>query len=242
MHPIALSLAALPLVSLLSLGCASSPPPATTIPENHLSARGERHLAREDERAASVLERQATMSEDVRCGPLVQSEPGTICWSAPRGSADAERDRVRATQLRHAAVEHRRVSTALRDAEATACAGIAEADIVESPFAHRDDIVAVDLVEGPAPPDGLPRVLGARVRFHRIEKLSPEWLQHVIDCHIARDDALGHDVPEMSYDPLVPRGARATVIGVPHGYIVEIVSDDPEGAREILRRAMALRP
>ncbi len=212
----------------------------TSIPPNHQSAAAEEQAANEHERVAGVLERQAGATPgDVKCGPFVPGEPYAICWSSPRESSAAAHENLRASRQREAAAEHRRVSAALRAAETRACSGIAEADIVDSPFAHKADIVAVDVIDGSLQ-DGTVGPVGVHVRFHAIEHLSGPTLQHLIDCHIARDDAMGHDVPEMGYCPLVPRGARATVEVIPHGYIVEIRSDDPAGAREIARRATAL--
>jgi hypothetical protein len=213
---------------------ACTPAAPSTIPPGHQSAAGEERQAREHERAAGVLETQGTMNESQpSCG--LQSKPSEICWTYHRAGA-ASIDLKLATDQRQAAEEHRRVSKALRDAEVVACAGVAEEDIVRSPFAHRDDIVDVQVIQGPS------GVVGARVRFHELEKLTVEWLQHVVDCHLARDNALGHDVPEMAYCPLVPRGASATVLAMPHGYVIEVRSDDPAGAREIARRAAALMP
>jgi hypothetical protein len=227
------------LVAVCSLAACAAPA-STSIPPNHQSAAAEERAAGEHERAAGVLERQALgQPADVKCGPVVAGEPTEICWTPPRESGVAASELLRASEQRQAAVEHRRVSTALRDAEARACSGIAEADIVDSPFAHKADIVQVDVIQGSFA-DGTVRPVGARVRFHAIEHLTGPVLQHLVDCHIARSDAMGHDVPEMSYCPLVPRGASATVEVIPHGYIVEIRSDDPAGGREIARRATAL--
>lgn len=35
-----------------------------------------------------------------------------------------------------------------------------------------------------------------------------DWLERAISCHLARNAALGHEVPAMPDCPLVPRGAR----------------------------------
>lgn len=216
-------------------GLAACAAPANTIPAGHMSASAEEQAAAEHDRAAGVLEAQAySNTAQTRCGPLVAGEPEQICWSMPRLSSAAAADLKSAAEQREAAAEHRRTSGALLAAEARACGGVSEADMAESPFAHRADIVAVDVFETGGRP------VGARVRFHQVEHLTASALQHLVDCHIARDDALGHDVPEMSYCPLVPRGATATVETVPHGYVVEIRSDDPAGAQEVARRATAL--
>lgn len=209
--------------------------PASTIPAGHTSAAAEEQAATEHDRAAGLLEAQAySRPAPTRCGPLSPGGPEQICWTVPGLSGAAVADLRRAAGQRDAAAEHRRTSAALVEAEARACGGVSEADLAESPFAHREDIVAVDVLRAGGRP------IGARVRFRDVEHLTASVLQHLVDCHIARDDALGHDVPEMSYCPLVPRGATATVEVIPRGYVVEIRSDDPAGAQEIARRATAL--
>jgi hypothetical protein len=224
------------VAALIASASSCAAPAITTTSPPPQSAAAEAQAARADDRAAGVLELQAAMeSSQPVCG--IQSEPTQICWSTPHATGEAGWDLRLAAENRQAAEEHRRVSTELRDAEALACVGVSEQDMTVSPFAHRDDIVDVQLITGPS---GV--VVGARVRFHELEKLSVEWLQHVVDCHLARDSALGHVVPELSYCPLVPRGASATVYPLPHGYLIEVRSSDPAGAREIARRAMALRP
>jgi hypothetical protein len=218
-------------------GLAACAAPSQTIPAGHMSATAEEQAAAEHERTAGVLEAQASAKPpETRCGSLMAGEPEQICWSMPRPSSAAAWELKKAAEQREAAAEHRRTSAALVGAEARACDGISEADKAESPFAHRADIVAVDVLEAGGRP------IGARVRFHEVEHLTASVLQHLVDCHIARDDALGHDVPEMSYCPLVPRGATATVEVIPHGYVVEIRSSDPAGGPEIARRATALLP
>lgn len=66
------------------------------------------------------------------------------------------------------------------------------------------------------------------------------WLQRLVDCHLARNAALGHDVPEMPYCPLVPRGVSARVSAVDRGFAVDVRAEDPATAQEILRRARGL--
>jgi hypothetical protein len=228
------------LACVTAIGCASTAT-QVPIPTHHLSAQRERSVARDETRAEGVLERQAVLEDEpIQCGPLIAGQSGDICWTALKESGAAAEDLMKAAELRDAAARHRLISKELRDAEARACGGIAEADVVRSPFAHRTDIVDVEVVHGAAEAGRPPPVLGARVRFHHVGGLTAERLQHLVDCHIARNDALGNDVPEMSFDPLVPPGARATVIEIPHGYIVDVRSDDPVAAREIARRALAL--
>ena len=229
--------ASLPLgaiVSCLALACA----PAIPVAGDRSSSRDERVAAAREDRELGVMERQKPGPGDELCWLTVDGVPAPICWTSatsPERTFDVEVD---ARYL--AAAERRRTSQALRDAEATACDGIPGSDRVESPFAHREDIIDVEELHL-SEPDGTV-LLGARVQFRDIPGLTAEWLQHVVNCHLARNAALGHDVPESSYCPLVPRGARATVQAGSYGYFIEVVSDDERSGREIQRRAMALWP
>jgi hypothetical protein len=72
--------------------------------------------------------------------------------------------------------------------------------------------------------------------------MTTEWLQRVVDCHLARNASLGHVVLDMPDCPLVPKGVQARVKSTESLLAVEIRSDDNEISREILLRAMRLRP
>ena len=219
------------LVAAIVPGCAKE---TASIPPSHGSVAAEERAARDSERAAGVLEKQAAKedgSEMIRCGGVADAITGPICYSDRRL---INKEDELAGQKRHEAAEHRRVSQALRDAENRACSGVPEADRIESPFAHWADIRFVQVL-----PDG------ARFEFRAIPGLDAPWLRHVVDCQLARDDALGHDVPELPYCPLVPRGATARVSPWEGGYAVEVTSSDKEAAAEIVRRAQfiaAARP
>jgi hypothetical protein len=152
-----------------------------------------------------------------------------------------------AEHLKHAeehrarAAAHRAGSQALRDAEARACVGVPAADRDESPFDHREDI---ERVEPFYVSDGGKlqhrRLEGAVVTFRAMSGMSAPWLQRVVDCHLARNAALGHDVPEMAYCPLVPKGVSGTVTPTPTGFAVTVRSDDGAVADEVWRRAQSL--
>lgn len=131
--------------------------------------------------------------------------------------------------------EHRAASQALRDAEAKACDGVSEQDRNESPFSHVDDILSVQ-------PLGAGQFVdGARVVFVKAPGLSRAVLQKIIDCHIARADALGHVVPEEAFCPLNPPNVKAVVKEASNGFVVDVTSDDKSAAQEVLRRAQALK-
>jgi hypothetical protein len=207
-------------------GCAEGA--SSTIPPSHTSAASEANAAREHLQTAAVMEQQGSRGGDtVVCGGIADGITSPICYSTRRPFAPEE---LAAEQQRHEAAVHYRVSQALRDAETHACEGVPAIDREESPFAYRDDIKELAFL-----PDG------ARVGFRSIRGLTVEWLQHVVDCHLAIADALGHDVPGRAYCPLVPRGATAKVTRRSDGYFIEVRSNDPAAATEIIRRVRALR-
>lgn len=117
-------------------------------------------------------------------------------------------------------------------AEASACAGIAESERDQSPFSHREDILRVDVDER----------RGVTVLFRAVEGMTADRLQRVIDCHLARNASLGHQVPEMSYCPLVPPGVRAEVRPVAGGFLVELTTRDPSSSAMVYERVLALQP
>lgn len=113
-----------------------------------------------------------------------------------------------------------------------------------SPFEHTEDITSArPLVEGSdaSTPPG-PRPIGAVVTFRSVPGLTAESLQRVVNCHLARNAALGHVVPEMPNCPLVPNGVEARVSSASDGLAVSVTSNAPETAREILARVERLQP
>ncbi len=76
--------------------------------------------------------------------------------------------------------------------------------------------------------------------FRAVPGMSAEWLQRAVDCHIARNVALGHNVPEMKYCPLVPNGVSAKVTQTPGGFAVAITSSDTDAVPDVVQRGQAL--
>lgn len=167
---------------------------------------------------------------------------GGACWTSTRNPTDAHRRA--AENYRKQAADHRAASAALRDAEARACVGLPPEDRDMSPFDHTEDIASVvPLVEkGVAGKTSYEKKVGATVTFRAVEGMTAEWLQRLVDCHLARNAALGHVVPEMPNCPLVPKGAEAHVSSTGAGFAVAIRSDDRAAADEILARAQRLLP
>lgn len=162
-------------------------------------------------------------------------------WTTAKNPTPAHLER--AAELRRAASRHRAAARTLREAEERACIGIPEKDRDESPFEHTEDIASIVPLMGTRLPEGgLPGTLqGAVVTFRAMPGMTAQWLQRLVNCHIARNVALGHDVPEMPACPLVPKGASATVAPTSDGFAVTIRGANDASAREIWRRASALR-
>lgn len=191
---------------------------------------------------AAQGEAQATTAARSTCAPPLASEPAGVCWSSVANPTAEHRQAAEAHRTE--AARHRAASAALRAAEARACVGIAENDRDMSPFEHLEDMASVEpLVEPVSGPKGSvhTRTAGAEVTFRAVPGLTVEWLQRLVDCHLARNAARGHVVPEMPNCPLVPKGAAATVRSTGNGFAVSISSADDATAREILARAERLR-
>jgi hypothetical protein len=237
------------LSGLLVAACATSAPgaqPHEMSAEAHERA-AEQHAQAGDEHNAQFRPQQALERE--RCAPgrplprAGGSVAEDVCWTSVHNPSAVHL--WEAADHRHQAADHRAASADLRAAEAKACAGLDPDDRDMSPFQHTEDIVAVKpLVMSEFDARGRPpseRTLGALVTFRAVPGLSAEWLQRIVDCHLARNAALGHEVPEMPDCPLVPAGVEAHVSSAGKGFAVAVRSNNPKVAREILSRAERLR-
>jgi len=164
------------------------------------------------------------------------------CWTSESNpTAEHQAD---AEQHRKMAADHRAGASSLRAAEATSCSGLAEADRDESPFDRTQDITAVAPATAMLPVGAKSQksqTVGATVTFRAVPGMTAEWLQRIVDCHIARSNAMGNVMPEMPTCPLVPKGVSAKVTSSGSGFNVTIQSTDPAGAQEVTRRAQALK-
>ena len=70
--------------------------------------------------------------------------------------------------------------------------------------------------------------------------MTAEWLQRLVNCHLARNATLGYVVPWMPDCPLVPKGAAARVTSTGSGFAVDIRADETDAAADILARANRL--
>lgn len=168
----------------------------------------------------------------------------SACWTSTKNPT--EQHRAMAERERRAATDHRAASQALRDTEARACAGIEPDDRDISPFEHIEDISDVRplLEQHTSSKISTSRTVGATVTFRAVPGMTTEWLQRVVDCHLARNAVLGHVAPEMPNCPLVPEGVTARVRSTGNGFAVDLRADDSTTIREIVARTdrLARRP
>jgi hypothetical protein len=221
-------------ISVLVLGCAADP---GTKPHDMSQAQHEA-MAKEEDQAA---EGHAAQHDSTATAKATECSGKGGCWtSVSNPTAQHAEDAKRHQEL---ARKHRAASSALAAAEAQACAGIPEEDRDVSPFYHREDIESVSpLVDEFKSGKGVvKKEIGATVVFRAVPGLTAEWLQRDVDCHLARSAAMGHEMPEMSYCPLVPKGAKAKVASAGNGFAVNVSADDPATVAEIKKRAASLK-
>ncbi|MEO8905579.1 MAG: hypothetical protein ABI627_29010 [Polyangiaceae bacterium] len=164
------------------------------------------------------------------------------CWTSVSNPTKEHDDD--AQQHRELAAKHRAASAALAQAETQACTGISDDDRDISPFDHREDIESVSSIQEPIKhgKHETSKLAGATVVFRAGPGMTAEWLQRVVNCHLARAAATGHAMPEMDYCPLVLNGVSAKVASVGDGFAVSLTSEDTATAAEILKRSQALAP
>jgi len=210
-------------------------PACASVPDKGAFDRTEMSAASQTDRRG--LE-EAVLMPACSAGAARPSPDAGPCWTS-LAHRSAEHLRVAAEHRRRAA-PIRAALPSLRDAEARACAGTSEYDREVSLFDHREDIVRIDDMWEGGKALRARRELGAVVAFRPLPGMSREWLQRVVDCHIARSAVLGGDVPWMPECPLALQNVHTRVIRTGDGFEVEIRSDDPATVREIRRRLHAL--
>ena len=238
------------VVATLALGflwsCASMTPGAHP---HDMSAAQHDATAREEQRKADAQTARYDPNAKVSAQSCTDLFGSPACWTSTTNPTKDHFDR--AEEHRRRAAEHRAASQALRDAESRACVGLSPRDRDQSPFDHKEDIASVVPLYGPEPgtpagagyesgPARADRLQGAVVTFRALPSMTAQWLQRIVDCHLARNAALGNEVPEMPYCPLVPKNVSARVNAAPSGFAISVHADDPETGREVLRRAQAL--
>lgn len=231
--------------ALALAGCATATPGARP---HDMSATAHEQRAQEQDVVAAQHTAQydpAAKTTQERCRARVAGKgglsTGEICWTSVTNPTEGHLKQ--AEEHRRMAADHRAASASLRDAEARACVGISDDDRDLSPFEHPEEIAAVEPLKervqmGRTSSESL---AGAVVTIRAVPGLTAEWLQRIVDCHLARNSSLGHVVPEMPNCPLVPKGVEAKVTSAGNGFAVSIRSNDGETVKEILARARRLQ-
>ena len=226
------------LVSLVILAVSACAHSSGTDPHEMSAAQHEAAATQEQEQGAAHAAQHDPNAREERTN--CSGGKGRVCWTETvnptAGHITSARDH---TQL---AAQHRAASQALRDAEAAACTGLSDEDRDTSPFAHTEDIQGVTQLQARAAGDRDTAAAdgGATIVFRATPGLTAEWLQRIVNCHLARNAAVGHDMPEMPYCPLVPNAVEANVRSVGDGFAVAVTSKDRATAAEIWRRAQQL--
>lgn len=230
------------LVSIVAstVGCASTPgaqPHDMSATQHEVMSSGEEKVAAAH---AVQYDTSAKTEKGGRCsgGGARDGAGDGACWTSV--SNPTAEHLVEAERHRKMAADHRAASKALRDAEASACVGLSDQDRDMSPFSHREDIAGVEPLTSGGRSRSLPTTVGAVITFRATPGMTTQWLQRLVDCHLARSAAMGHDVPEMAYCPLMPKSTTARVVARDAGFAVEVRSDDSESVKEIIKRAQAL--
>jgi hypothetical protein len=141
------------------------------------------------------------------------------------------------------AADHRKSARELRAVEEQVCAGLAPDDRDLSPFSHHGDILGVGpFAAAPVLRRNQPRIVGATVLFRPVPGLTLAELQHLFDCHLARNATIGYATAsaEMGGCLLTQEGTRATVRAVDNGFAVDVTADSASVGQEIWRRAQLL--
>ena len=228
------SISLTPAMAGLLLACAADP---GTKPHDMSTAQHEAMAKNEDVAASGHADQHdpGAAQETTTC-----SGKGG-CWTSISNPTAQHADDAK--RHRELAQKHRAAAAALTDAEARACSGLPEDDRDISPFYHREDIASVSPYNETvkAGKGSSQKEVGVTVVFRAVPGLTAEWLQRVVDCHVARAAAVGHQMPEMDYCPLVPNGAKAKVASAGNGFAVNVFAEDPTTIAEIKKRASALK-
>lgn len=216
------------------------------------SAAEHERLAQEEKGAARTEHFQSHLVGFIRYfpdpPPGCQGSALTSCAPSPtvaRFPIPSEPDLTEAAERPWRARQHRKAAEALRGPEQGACSQVSEPDRRISPFRGQRDTRRVDELGPSSAPGPLGSPAGAAIELASAPGLTVETLQRTVDCHLARNAALGWSETELGDCPLNVKGATAKVRaagGAGGGLVVEVTSTDPAAAIEIVKRARALLP
>ena len=198
--------------------------------------------AKSEEQAAKEHNTQYDPSQYVYIPPTITCPfySGATCYRSWTSVANpTERHLTEGKEHAYLALQHRAASQELREAEARACKNVPDGDRDISPFYHREDIVSAGPFKESLPYGG-GSVIGAEVVFASLPGMTAEWLQRVVDCHLARNAVFPDAETTMSYCPIAVPHVKAQVRSVGSGFAVDITATDDKSVKEILSRAGAL--
>jgi hypothetical protein len=145
-----------------------------------------------------------------------------------------------AAKTRNEAERHQAAARELRATEQQLCAGIPLEERDLGPFAHHDQLERVepllDRAFAKAPPN-VPS--GATVHLRATPGVTVEWLQRVIDCHLAHHAVVGATPASHASPMFAPEPPEISVRSTGGGFII-IIRSSSLYADEVLRRARAL--
>jgi hypothetical protein len=231
---------------IAAVGCGGSSPSLAPHPEGYAghmqAADAHDQRAEQHRQAAGAPDAQARI-ENYQCGDrFAMSDqltsggqrimPMVPCWDPVEEHAQRERAAARREELR--AQQERRVATEMIETKLAACAGISDAELGHSPFAHRRAIAAV------LPHSVGGAIRGVRIVFKPVLGLSAEWLEQAIACHRAEFERLGEPPTYLSDDPTLVHGATATVSSHRGHLEVVVETRDDVAANVALGRARDL--
>jgi hypothetical protein len=120
--------------------------------------------------------------------------------------------------------------------------GIPAAERAASPLDRPDQLRSVEAIHVTTPSGKFTttRLVGARVVLLAQPGMTAEWLQRILDCHLAHMAAAGPAAAHAHACPLSLPGVSASVTSVGDGFAVDVVADDVETAKLVLARAEAI--
>ena len=215
-------------LALLPLACA-----------HPMGATEHEAAARQDETDARRYQMLGDPSLAVYLNGCYSGRPHAApCWSRDRDPT--EENLALAALLRRRAQDHRAASAALREAEARACSGLSASERDISPFVHVEDIESVEALEEPGTEKQPVHVRGARIALRHVPGLTAARLQRQLDCHLARNAALGQAQRDEPGDPLDVPGVTASVVNHGGRLSVTLVASRSGAGSEVAARALRL--
>ena len=144
--------------------------------------------------------------------------------------------------------EHLLVARQLREAEQFACADVGPEDRDLGPFARKERIVAIEPLSARPWAKGMPQPSGIAVYVRATPGLTEQWLDRVIECHLAHHAVVGNRIPDRDSPLFVDDTTNSGHIGpvrvalstYGEGFRIAITARDIDAAREVIERGRSL--